>query len=335
MNLNFHENHKLLFGVVFFGFILLTIIIAVGPAIWVQQNNKPLPGSRVLTDQEQRGLDIYVAEGCLYCHTQQVRPLEVDKPFGRPSAPGDYARLKPQDRWRGTPAVLGTERNGPDLSNIGSRQPSKTWQYMHLYNPRSVVKDSIMQAYPWLFEIKKEPGPKDTVLTLPADFAPKEGHVVLTEKARDLVAYLLSLQQVPVPGIEGAGGEARPPSGGANQPETAMGASVYASNCASCHQPDGEGIPGTFPPLKGNEVVTAKDPTRHVEIVLFGLQGKTIDGVKYSSPMPAHEHVLTDAEVAAVVNHERTSWGNNAPTVTAEEVKKIRTEKEKEGHRDE
>ena len=206
MNLNPHENHRLLFGIVLFGFIFLTIIIAVSPALWVQDHTDPLPGSHALTAEEERGLAVYIAEGCPYCHTQQVRPLALDKPFGRPSAPGDYARLHPQDLWRMTPALLGTERTGPDLSAIASRQPSDTWNFIHLYNPRAVVGESVMQAYPWLFAIRKTPGPDDIVVPVPANFAPREGKVTVTAEAKALVAYLLSLKQLPIQGFAVAGG---------------------------------------------------------------------------------------------------------------------------------
>lgn len=331
MNLDFHRNHRLLYGVIFFGFIFLTLIIAVGPALWVQDHNEPIPGSRPLTAQQKRGLDIYVAEGCLYCHTQQVRPLDVDKPFGRPSAPGDYVRLAPLDMWRMTPEMLGTERNGPDLSNVAERQSSETWNYIHLYDPRAVVKGSVMQAYHWLFVVKRTPGPNDIIVPVPPEYAPKGGKVVATEKAKDLVAYLLSLRQTPIPGstaeVSQAAASAKPPVG------PSPGAPLYAARCASCHQPNGEGIPGVFPPLKGNPVVTAKDPTRHIEIVLTGLSGKTIEGIKYAAAMPAHEHSMTNAEIAAVVNHERTSWGNNAPTVTEQDVARVRAREEKEESR--
>jgi cytochrome c oxidase cbb3-type subunit 2 len=318
MKLDFHENHRLLFGVVFFGFIILTIGIAVGPADWVRMNNRPLPGSRPLTQQEKRGLAIFVSEGCPYCHTQQVRPLDVDKPFGRPSAPGDYARMRPQDIWRMTPELLGTERTGPDLCDVGDRQPSATWHYIHLFNPRAVVKASIMQAYPWMFDIKTNPGPDDIVVPVPPEYAPKEGKVVVTDKAADLVAYLLSLKQVPIPGSRATG------SAAAGQAAFSQGASLFASRCAGCHGPDGEGIPGTFPPLKGDPVVTDTDPTAHIRTVLFGLQGRTIGGMSYTAVMPAHATLLTDREIAAVINHERTSWGNNAPTITVEDVERIR-----------
>ena len=332
MNLDFHKNHRLLYGVVFFGFIGLTLIVTIFPALWVQDHNSPLPGSRPLTEQGQRGLNVYVAEGCLYCHTQQVRPLAVDAPFGRPSAPGDYARLRPQDIWRMTPAVLGTERTGPDLSNAASRQPSDIWQFIHLYNPRAVVKDSVMQAYPWLFETKQNPSPDDVVVPVPQEYAPKTGKVVATQKAKDLVAYLLSLKQLPIAGTE-TSGQAPPSPAGAT--ETGPGAQVYASHCASCHQSNGEGVPGAFPPMKADPVATDKDPTRHIEIVLFGLKGTAIGGVNYTAPMPAQAEVLSDSEIVAVINYERKSWGNNAPTVTPQDVAKIRNQHHegKEEHR--
>jgi cytochrome c oxidase cbb3-type subunit 2 len=318
MKLNFHENHRLLFGVVFFGFIILTVGIAVGPADFVRINNKPLPGSRPLTPQEKRGLAIFLSEGCSYCHTQQVRPLDVDTPFGRPSAPGDYARLRPQDIWRMTPELLGTERTGPDLCDVGNRQPSATWNYIHLFNPRAVVKASVMQAYPWMFDIKNNPRPEDLVVPVPPEYAPKEGKVVMTRRAADLVAYLLALRQVPIPG------SLTTASPGAARPASARGASLFASRCSGCHGPDGEGIPGAFPPLKGDPVVTAGDSTDHIRIVLSGLKGKTINGTRYVAVMPAHASLMSDEEIAAVINHERTSWGNNAPTVTAEDVERIR-----------
>ncbi|MEJ2697859.1 MAG: c-type cytochrome, partial [Candidatus Sulfobium sp.] len=163
---------------------------------------------------------------------------------------------------------------------------------------------------------------------VPTAYAPSGGKVVATERAKDLVAYLMSLKQVPVSGSKAASSQA--PAPGKHEEGTAKGASLYAAHCASCHQSDGEGTPGVFPPLKGDPVVTAADPTRHIEIVLTGLKGKTINSVKYPAAMPAHEDSMTDAQIAAAVNHERTSWGNNAPTVTEEDVAKVRAKEEKE-----
>jgi len=262
----------------------------------------------------------------MYCHTQQVRPIPQDKHFGRPSTPGDYARINRMDVWRQTPAVLGSERTGPDLTNIGKRQPSKTWQYMHLYQPRSVVKESIMPAFKWLFNVKDNPDSDDVVVPVPDGYAPESGKVVATERAKALVAYLLSLKQVPLPNKAAAAQSQNKPSGGSGPSGTAKvnGANIFSSRCSSCHQSNGQGIKGTFPPLAGDPVVTAGDPSKHIETVLNGAQGRTINGVTYSSPMPAFGAILSDEEVAAVINHERSSWGNDAPKVTSEDVAKAR-----------
>lgn len=109
--------------------------------------------------------------------------------------------------------------------------------------------------------------------------------------------------------------------------DAALGASVYANSCVSCHQATGKGLPGVFPPLAGNPAVTDTDPTTHIEVVLNGLQGKVIDGVHYASPMPPWADQLNDAQIAAVINHERSSWGNNAPGVTANDVARQRAAK--------
>lgn len=120
--------------------------------------------------------------------------------------------------------------------------------------------------------------------------------------------------------------DATPPSS-ASGGDATLGASVYDSHCGSCHQATGEGLPGVFPPLAANPAVIDTDPTTHIEVILNGLQGKTIDGVQYAAPMPAWADQLSDAQIAAVVNHERSSWGNNAPKVTPQDVAKLRAAK--------
>jgi cytochrome c oxidase subunit II len=105
---------------------------------------------------------------------------------------------------------------------------------------------------------------------------------------------------------------------------SALGQQVYGNNCSSCHQANGSGLPGVFPPLKGNTVVLASDAAGHIRAVLEGVSGKIIDGITYASPMPGFSAQLSDEEVASVVNHERTQWGNNATTIAAEDVAKLR-----------
>ena len=162
------------------------ILMGVVPGA-ILSGTPPLPGSHPYTAAEQRGRGIYVSEGCSYCHTQNVRPLAQDKVFGRPSVAEDYAY--------DTPQLLGTERTGPDLSNIGVRQPSDVWQYIHLWEPRAVVHESIMPRYTWLFQVVDKASPTDVTVPLPPGFGPPHGVVIATQNARDLVAYLKSLKQ--------------------------------------------------------------------------------------------------------------------------------------------
>ena len=83
---------------------------------------------------------IYVENGCITCHTQQVREVEMDKVFGsRPSIASDLALDKRPNVWQNTATLLGSERTGPDLTNIGARQSSKDWQLLHLYQPRACL----------------------------------------------------------------------------------------------------------------------------------------------------------------------------------------------------
>ena len=99
MTLDFGRNHWLLFGVSFFGFIALAFLVGIGPAIWVQNHTQPLPGA-VRSDRarNRRTPACTSPRGASYCHTQQVRPLEMDAVWGRPSAPGDYALRAPDRR---------------------------------------------------------------------------------------------------------------------------------------------------------------------------------------------------------------------------------------------
>ena len=84
------------------------------------------------------------------------------------------------------------------------------------------------------------------------------------------------------------------------------------------------GLPGAFPPLKGNPSVLDADPTTHLATIQNGAQGVPIGGVTYPSAMPPFGASLSDADIADVANHERTSWGNQGKGVTADQVKAAR-----------
>ncbi|MBO0929369.1 cbb3-type cytochrome c oxidase subunit II [Fibrella aquatilis] len=327
MWLNLHKNHRLFLGLAAGVFLLLSTLIAVMPAFSVQNNNAPLPDASPTNAEIQNGLDVFVSENCMACHTQQVRNIDMDKTWGgRPGIPADYARNARLDNLRATPSVLGTERTGPDLTELGERQPSEDWHYLHLFNPRSVVKESIMPAYPWLFTTQSTVGSYDKELNVPAEFRQGiTGHIVPTERARQLVAYLLSLKQVDLPdGQSPAFLEYKKPkpaagSGTASGEAVLDGAALYAQHCQACHQAGGEGLKGAFPPLKGSPIVNDANAEMLVRIVLQGYDARAEYAV-----MPPFAQKLSDAEIAAIATHERSAWSNRAEKVTPELVRQIR-----------
>ncbi|HRP58319.1 cbb3-type cytochrome c oxidase subunit II [Agriterribacter sp.] len=327
--MEFFDNHKKLFGATFLLFAALTILVAILPALHNQRNNAPLPNAEPLSDDAVKGKAIFIANGCVACHTQQVRNVDMDKIWGsRPSIASDYAGIHRTDIWRNTATLMGTERTGPDLTNIGSRQPSLDWNLVHLYNPRIVVKESIMPAYPWLFTIKAEPEKDDVVVSVPDEFLKgKAGKVVATPRALQLVAYLQSLKQTPLPDGRPAPEflykKAEKKTVAADGTVQGLdGAALYAVNCQSCHQPNGEGLKGAFPSLKGSKIVLDDDPEIMVNIIMNGYNGRAQEGFP---PMPAvgTDNKLSAEEIAAIMNHEKTSWGNNAKQVTPEQVQQI------------
>lgn len=102
------------------------------------------------------------------------------------------------------------------------------------------------------------------------------------------------------------------------------GAEIYMTRCMSCHQMNGRGVPGVFPPLSDTEWVTG-DKGVLIRVVLNGLTGDIdVEGEKYSGAMPPWQSFLDDEEMAAVLTYIRSSWDNEASEVTAAEVGKVR-----------
>ena len=146
----------------------------------------------------ERGRAVYQDLGCLYCHSQQVRRpgfgADTERGWGdRQSVARDYIYERR--------VFLGTMRTGPDLRNIGARQPSADWHYLHLYDPQLASPGSIMAPFRFLFayrQVTGEHSPK--ALKLPGDYARQHGldrpgyELVPTPRAEALVAYLMSLK---------------------------------------------------------------------------------------------------------------------------------------------
>jgi mono/diheme cytochrome c family protein len=108
-----------------------------------------------------------------------------------------------------------------------------------------------------------------------------------------------------------------------------LGKRVFANTCAKCHQLDGQGVAGQYPPLAGSEWALAAGPARMIRIVLDGLQGPIkVKGVDFNNNMTAHRDALTDPHIAAVITYVRSQkeWGHNASPVTPEQVADIRAQ---------
>ena len=164
------------------------------PLFFQDVTNKPVEGMKPYTALQLEGRDIYIREGCVGCHSQMIRPFRAEtERYGHYSVAGESV-------WD-HPFLWGSKRTGPDLARVGGRY-SDDWHRAHLYNPRNVVPESKMPAYPFLVEKKldgKETAKKMEVLRAlgtpytDADIAGAEAAVKGKTEMDALVAYLQGL----------------------------------------------------------------------------------------------------------------------------------------------
>jgi cytochrome c oxidase cbb3-type subunit II len=168
---------------------LSTSALVVVPYLTVKDVPAPA-GLKPYTAAQLRGRQVYIANGCVYCHSQQPRAKSYAPDFargwGRATVAGDYAYDEPH--------LMGTMRTGPELMNIGVRQPSVAWHLGHLYQPRAFVPGSIMPSYPYLFALR-ERAEKDEVVVIAPGSSSGGRVLVASREALDLVSYLLSLDR--------------------------------------------------------------------------------------------------------------------------------------------
>ena len=112
---------------------------------------------------------------------------------------------------------------------------------------------------------------------------------------------------------------------GASPDPKVVGKALFSANCITCHQANGEGLPGQYPPLAGSEIVLGPAVNHTIAIVLKGLQGPvTVKGQAFNNAMQPWEGQYTDQQLAAILTYIRSDWGNNGPPVPAELVKQVR-----------
>ena len=285
-------------GVAFF--VMSVSLLGVWPGRVLERQARMMSPERPLglTASEERGRTVYGREGCAYCHTQQIRYVHADmRRFGAPT-------LAWETRFD-YPHLWGTRRIGPDLARAGSTRPDD-WHYAHLFAPRSVVADSVMPSYRWLF-----------------DQAPDRP----SQEARDLVAYLQTLgrarelaspegeqrarERCDCPDDEMAqmafeGPLNASPSRTRRGPappafpevvDTDRGRSLYAATCASCHGPRGAGDgPGAAALLPRPSDLSAHEYTsaRLADVLWNGVSGTAMSAFR--------DHSRTDlASIASFV----------------------------------
>lgn len=134
-------------------------LVEITPLIFQKDSTEPVEGLKPYTALQLEGRDIYVREGCYNCHSQMIRPLRAEtERYGHYSVAGESV-------WD-HPFQWGSKRTGPDLARVGGRYSDK-WHEVHLIDPRAVVPQSNMPAFPWLAENKldgKLTGDKMTIL---------------------------------------------------------------------------------------------------------------------------------------------------------------------------
>jgi cytochrome c oxidase cbb3-type subunit 2 len=180
--------------------VLMVLAVSIGglvqivPLFFQDVTNTPVEGMVPRTALQHEGRDIFIREGCVGCHSQMIRPFRAEtERYGHYSVAGESV-------WD-HPFLWGSKRTGPDLARVGGRY-SDDWHRAHLYNPRNVVPESIMPAYPWLVENKLDGENTATklqamrTLGVPytdADIAGAKEAVKGKTEMEALVAYLQSL----------------------------------------------------------------------------------------------------------------------------------------------
>lgn len=144
MNHDFVEKN---IGVMIVGIVIAIsfgALVEIVPLFFMKETNEPIKGLKPLTAMQLEGRDIYIREGCVGCHSQMIRPMRAEtERYGHYSVAGESVYNHP--------FLWGSKRTGPDLARVGGRY-SDDWHRAHLMNPRDVVPESNMPAFPWLFD---------------------------------------------------------------------------------------------------------------------------------------------------------------------------------------
>ena len=233
------------------------------------------PGGSGLQGEPYRGYLVYLANGCTYCHTLYLRPQDVETGWGEGARPDDVSQIGDFVKYPFT--MLGTQRDGPDLTLIGRKIPDMTYQIEHLKDPRKFKARSIMPSYRYLSE----------------------------QDLKDLAAFLVSLGNKPDDLRAGrVGPQVQPGLSELAQ----LGEKLYRQlGCVSCHTTDGspslgptwKGLYGKERELEDGTTVIADE--EYLETSIFDPNAQIVKG--YRPTMPAYRGQLTDEQLHAIIEY--------------------------------
>ena len=136
------EKNSFLLGVFITGVVSIGGLVEIVPLYFLKDTVPPLEGVKPYEPLALKGRDIYIREGCVSCHTQQLRPFRAET-----ERYGAYS--KPAESMYDFPHLWGSKRTGPDLARVGGKYPD-SWHVQHMRDPQSMVPESVMPKYPWL-----------------------------------------------------------------------------------------------------------------------------------------------------------------------------------------
>jgi cytochrome c oxidase cbb3-type subunit I/II len=308
-------------GVGFFALSFLVLAILPGEELDAEIKQAAPTTMAALTPSEERGRVIYGREGCAYCHTQQIRFLAADvRRFGAPTETWETKYDYPQ--------LWGTRRIGPDLSRESIVHP-RDWQLTHLYNPRLVVRDSVMPPYPWLFDDSpSQPNQEglDVLAYLQVlgrarevsgfDRQPLTSHATSGTSDMAMAGEPSARATPPTVPIAMIGGYSlsapvlHPASDPADlREEVSRGGALFAANCASCHGPsalgDGEASASLLP--KPANLTAARFSDERLSSVLW-------NGIAGSSMPPWRQ--LPAEDLCALISYVQSLRVPSAPSTS-------------------
>jgi cytochrome c oxidase cbb3-type subunit 2 len=289
--------------------LVVTVVILLGTAVMMvypmfsKEMHPKMAELKPYTALQLAGRDVYIENGCYYCHSQMIRPLKAEvMRYGEYSKAGEFAYDQP--------FLWGSKRKGPDLARQGGKY-SDEWHYKHMADPRKLFPGSNMPAFGWLADYKVDA--KDMEKSMQALGFPysKEEIDALAGKTKldAVVAYLQCL---------GTSVSKKPKTSLLSKDEKnpfkddptaiAEGKKAYDINCAACHGDDGKG--GVGPDLTDREWLYVKKPIADATLYAIIFDGTSKDQLfengKAKGGMPPWGDALGKKKVWSLVSYIRS-----------------------------